>query len=102
MTFHIVKNPPQWLLDGLLKASTDTTPCPDCAAAVGEKHNINCDVARCLNTGSQRLCCDCGKCGNDKWDGKWPNTDKAYEQKLVCFDDISGKIMFDYNRVRLK
>ena len=100
--FHELKNPPQWLLDGLLKASTDTIPCPDCAAVVGENHNINCDVARCLNTGVQRLCCECGKCGKDKWDGKWPGTDKAYEQKLVCYDDLSGRIMFDYNRVEVK
>lgn len=99
MTFHNLKYTPQWLLDGLLKEATDTIPCPDCAAAIGEDHGDNCDVARCLNTGSQRLCCYCDKCGDDKWDGRWPGTDDAYKQKLVCFDDLSGRIMFDYNRV---
>ena len=99
MTFHKLKNPPQWLLDGLLKESTTTSPCPDCNAAIGSDHTEMCDVVRCLNTEEQRLCCDCGDCGTATWDGKWPGTDKAYEHKLVCFDDLSGTIMFDYNRL---
>jgi hypothetical protein len=33
-------------------------PCPDCGAEVGTAHDGNCDVARCLWTGRQRLQCD--------------------------------------------
>lgn len=54
--------------------------CPDCAVAVGEPHVYDecdggCDVARCLDTGLQRLLCDLDHdrdCGRDIWTGWWP------------------------------
>jgi hypothetical protein len=101
--YYPLKDPPQWLLDGLLKEEENlesSVKCHDCGATVGSKHLEGCDTARCLATGDQRLCCDCGNCGEDIWTGKWPGTDEAYKYGLVCFDDRDGKICFDYNRVR--
>ncbi len=49
------------------------TNCPDCAVVVGVQHEDGCDVARCLQTGRQRLSCDGGHdCGLDVWSGEWP------------------------------
>jgi hypothetical protein len=101
--FHPLKNPPQWLLDGLLKEEKECRgACHDCGAASGSKHLEGCDTARCLATKgfNQRLCCDCGNCGEDIWTGVWPGTDETYKYGLVCFDDRDGTLSFDYNRVR--
>lgn len=56
------------------------TTCPDCAVAVGEKHELGCDVARCLMDGSQRLSCgERGCCGEDIWTGEWPGDAECRE-----------------------
>lgn len=40
---------------------------------IGETHIDACDVARCLETGLQRLNCQGGHdCGADVWTGQWP------------------------------
>jgi hypothetical protein len=47
--------------------------CPDCGVAPGRRHHAGCDVARCLETGHQRLSCAGGHdCGQDVWTGEWP------------------------------
>jgi hypothetical protein len=50
--------------------------CPDCDVAPGQPHDPNCDVARCLATGGQRLGHGDEEhdCGNDVWTGQWPGT----------------------------
>ena len=49
--------------------------CPDCNAALGEKHEDGCDVERCPHCGGQALGC-VGFNPNDPrrepWTGKWP------------------------------
>jgi hypothetical protein len=37
--------------------SKDLKPCPDCAAAVGERHCDGCDVERCPHCGWSALGC---------------------------------------------
>lgn len=51
----------------------DVALCNDCGVDVGVQHDEDCDVARCLVTGLQRLSCG-GEhdCGADVWTGKWP------------------------------
>lgn len=39
-------------------ASEDLKPCPDCGVEVDKPHEGDCDVARCLWAGGQRLQCD--------------------------------------------
>lgn len=53
--------------------------CPDCYADVGGEHTDGCDVARCPQTGLQRLSCD-GEhdCGSDVWAGVWPGSVEAH------------------------
>lgn len=57
--------------------------CPDCGVEIGTPHDINCDVARCLVTGGQRLSCDNHRdrtdCGEDIWTGKWPGVMECEE-----------------------
>ena len=38
-------------------ARDERRPCPDCAVPVDTPHQDGCDVARCLDTGIQRLSC---------------------------------------------
>jgi len=99
--FYQLKNPSKRILDAMLEDSSGGSDrkCPDCAVAAKEAHEDGCDVARCLNTGAQRLGCDCGVCGLDVWDGLWPGTMTAYEKGWVVYDGASGSLIFDYNRV---
>lgn len=102
--FYKIDNPPQWLLDGLYAEEKETSlrNCPDCGVQPGSGHREGCDVARCLNTGIQRLQCDCGKCGDDIWTGFWPGVKECYEQKLVCFDTATRTVMFDLTENALR
>ncbi|GAA4626792.1 hypothetical protein GCM10023196_036490 [Actinoallomurus vinaceus] len=67
--------------------------CPDCAAANGEPHHEQCDVARCLWTGAQRLACTAydrttrsidHDCGQDTWTGTWPGDEYAARLGFWC------------------
>ncbi|HEY6117203.1 MAG TPA: hypothetical protein VI172_14725 [Candidatus Dormibacteraeota bacterium] len=71
------------------------TDCPDCAVRPGVAHEDDCDVARCLETGGQRLSCaqrpvvtDLGggavgvrphDCGHNVWTGEWPGDAECRE-----------------------
>lgn len=57
-----------------------TGPCPGCGAAVGSLHDLGCDVARCLETGFQRMTChEDHDCGHDIWSGEWPGVVECIE-----------------------
>jgi hypothetical protein len=48
----------------------DQSCCPDCEVPIGMAHVGECDVARSLVTGLQRLMCDLNHdCGSDNWSG---------------------------------
>ena len=100
MSFSIIKDPPQWMLDNLWGEEQKNAgkPCHDCGVTVGGKHQGGCDVARCLATGAQRLSCGCGGCGEDVWTGLWPGIKECYEERFVCFDGATGHVGFDLNR----
>jgi len=96
--FQIIKDPSQSMLDSLWAEVTKTAICHDCGVKPGQPHKDGCDTARCLNTGMQRLQCDCGKCGEDVWTGIWPGIKECYEKRLVCFDTATNRVCFDLNR----
>ena len=97
--FHPLKDPPQWLLDGLLQEHMGgSTNCPDCAVKPGENHHKDCDAACCLKTGRQRLSCNCGNCGDQIWTGLWSGVQQCYDNGWVVYDTSCQCLMFDINR----
>lgn len=70
--------------------------CSDCGVNPGLEHLDGCDVARCFETGFQRLLClgeDVGHdCGRDVWTGDWPGSAECREFGWYCyFDPDSGR-----------
>lgn len=84
--------------------STDIRPavqlhCPDCAAKIDAEHDAGCDVARCLETGLQRLSCrDEHDCGQDVWTGLCPGLIEAAEYG-VDLNTLTGSGRFRWDRV---
>lgn len=71
--FYPLKDPPQFLLDGLLTQETSNKkPCHDCGVMPGNQHIWGCDVARCTVCGLQYFSCGCGQGTMDIWTGIWP------------------------------
>ncbi|HLD91436.1 MAG TPA: hypothetical protein VI911_10565 [Patescibacteria group bacterium] len=99
-----VENPSDELVEEIWKKENDDIGmCPDCGVAVDEQHLENCDVARCLKCGDQRLSCNCEEGEGDIWTGIWPGIEIAYKHKLVCqwknSDRTLEKPSFDLNEV---
>ena len=49
--------------------------CPDCGAAIGERHRAGCDIERCYHCGWQALGClhfDPNDARRQAWNAKWP------------------------------
>jgi hypothetical protein len=94
--------------------------CPDCQVGIAAPHLDGCDVARCLATGQQRLCCweatvdvharcphapcadpSCDEgyhadpnhdCGQDRWSGFWPGvTDCNWHGWFITADSDFGR-----------
>lgn len=75
-----------------------TDECPSCDATKGAEHHENCDVARCLVTGLQRLGCpEQHDCGRDEWPGTWPGEAECAEFGWVF--DVGGMTFPDLNRL---
>ena len=54
--------------------------CGDCAVAPGQPHADGCDVARCMQTGFQRLGCEEDHDhGQNIWTGTWPGDAECLE-----------------------
>jgi len=57
-----------------------TSDCGECAAKPGEPHDDGCDVARCMQTGGQRLSCrQDHDHGQNVWTGTWPGEAECRE-----------------------
>ena len=52
----------------------DLTPCPDCKAMPGERHQDGCDVERCPKCGGQLISCRHTVLVDNRipWSGEWP------------------------------
>lgn len=63
--------------------------CSDCGVAVGDKHQIGCDVARCKLTGWQALQCDedhpVEECFGTIWTGLWPGDVECQKLGWYCY-----------------
>ena len=103
--------PYQPTIDRVVSMCHSSEPCNDCGAPVGTAHREDCDVARCLHNGRQRIQCDGGicdedcdttdpygraqheafhgegphECGLELWDGVWPGYEECVELGLYCF-----------------
>lgn len=80
--------------------------CPDCYVSVGQKHNVDCDVARCLATGEQRLAhlplaeaalvegfgviVGIHDCGQDTWTGEHRGAAECREFGWWCRPATAG------------
>lgn len=54
--------------------------CPDCGVDPGRWHEEGCDVARCMQYGSQQIRCEPDHdCGSDRWTGEWPGEAECRE-----------------------
>ena len=100
--YHVIQNPPKWLLDGLLSDQPLRPVCPECKAETGLSHLGDCDVARCSVSGQQYASCGCAdNCVIDTWSGLWPGTQEAYDNGFACYDDITHTVVFDLNRASM-
>lgn len=68
--------------------------CNDCGAQPGTSHEDGCDIARCMETGLQRIQHDCGphcdtclcqSCDDDIWTGEWPGVAECREYGWYSF-----------------
>ena len=60
--------------------------CPDCGAAIGERHRPECDIERCPHCGWQALGClgfDVNDARRQAWNGRWPGEEDC--QRLGFF-----------------
>ena len=64
-------------------------PCHDCGVEPGQPHVHGCDVARCLNCGSQAISCDCPEdvLGDDVWTGEFPGVEDCRRLGFWCYWD---------------
>ena len=76
--------------------------CPDCGAALGDKHRGGCDVKHCPHCGGQALGCvgfDPNDPRREPWNGRWPGEEDA--ERLGFF--IGGdRSLPDINRLFAK
>jgi hypothetical protein len=65
-------------------------PCPDCGAAIGQRHNSGCDVERCPHCGWAALGCAHFH-GDDPrrevWTGKWPGEEDCKRLNFLVNGD---------------
>ncbi len=63
------------------KSTSDNT-CPDCGVAVGQIHEICCDVEPCPECGRQLISCGCEAYNPERrvpWSGEWPGKAECRE-----------------------
>jgi hypothetical protein len=87
------------IAEGLLANEIPRERCPDCSVIIDEEHFDGCDVSRCTVCGGQELQCECDQETRDKWDGLWPGTKSALEQRLICCWDDSKVWQADLNEL---
>ncbi|MET9779277.1 hypothetical protein ABZ023_34395 [Streptomyces sp. NPDC006367] len=77
------------------------TLCPDCSVPPGQLHHHRCDVARCAETGLQRLTCPHpGSACNTRWSGHLPGYAECWEYGLLYRPDpASAELWPDLNRL---
>jgi hypothetical protein len=78
-------------------------PGPRCGASIGEPHISSCDVARCLETGAQRVLLahvpHPNDCGHDVWTGFYPGEKEAQEYGVPL--NLLGKLgRWDKDKLR--
>jgi hypothetical protein len=80
------------------KLTAKITSCSDCGAAIGQLHEVGCDVERCPCCGLQALGCQHFNPNDSRrqtWDGKWPG--EADCERLGFF--VNGTKFPELNRL---
>jgi hypothetical protein len=79
----------------------EPTKCPDCGVEPGTLHLHNlCDVARCADTGFQRLGCGHkGTACNTVWTGHWPGEAECHEYGFLLDHGPGQQAFPDLNRL---
>ncbi|WP_329020497.1 hypothetical protein [Streptomyces sp. NBC_01601] len=68
------------------------TNCPDCSVRPGQLHRHGCDVARCAESGLQRLGCSHTRSAcNTRWSGHWPGDAECWEYGFLIHPSPEGK-----------
>ena len=98
MNIHDVKKQFPWLKK--LPAFKFSETCYDCGAALGEEHDLKCDVPRCTCCGVQRIQCDCGgiETEPERWYGimYFKERQVCLEHNLFCHDQAADGTPISY------
>ena len=71
--------------------------CHQCAAAIGERHDPNCDVGRCSECGGQYFGDSCENSRPTVWTGDWPGVAECREFNLYTEPDSPWGVTEDLN-----
>lgn len=86
---------------------TKSMHCPDCDVEIGERHDNDCAIARCIYCGRQDI--SCARCDMTRpsttWKGALPGQEEVEEYGLADIDELAqlvsrGEMIWDVDEQR--